>query len=310
MRSCAAWSIHAAHFPFMFYSRLLAVPQMKQGFRECAALFLSQQRQRKKMQMSWTVFLLLGGISIAGNPEVDFRDESSARKNYDPGRNAISTWANGMTTRGTTTTTITETSRTTWENIYTGWKETESSWIVNVVSRSGTVVALPVGGWNEKETFTYYGAYYKVLKGRLVTVRVKICAPNATKPPNERQCRQTVKNLAEAGISIPRSAGRGGHLQPLKRLAKNRYGAQNVMVIYDGCEDNELKFVLFGCDDKKANPYIRTMMFDGEIPCADAKNPVEENHSDNSKPDNSRKVIINRLSDKGDGIIYNDKVQR
>ena len=239
------------------------------------------------------LMILLAGVSVAGNPEVDFRDESAVRKHFAPKKSAVSNWAQSMSTRGTTTTTYTETSKTTWENQYTGWRETESFWVKTTVSKSGTVIALPVGDWREREKFTYYGPYYKVITGRVVTVKVKICAPNETKLPNERQCRNVVKNLAESGMSIPRSAGRSGRLQPLVRLVKNRFGATNVMTIYDGCEDNELVFVLFNCQEEKANPHVRTMMFIGEVPEPDGRNPVEEGHDEKPRP----RVIVNRLSE-------------
>ena len=155
---------------------------------------------------------LLVAISMAGQPEVDFKDEQSVKRYFAPSKNAVSNWSAVMTTRGTTTKTLTERNRTAWRNEYTGWTETESTWDLNIVSKSGTVIALPVGGWNIRKEFTYYGPLGKTMKGYLVTVKVKICAPNSTKPPNERQCRQTVKNLAEAGMSIPRSAGKGGKL--------------------------------------------------------------------------------------------------
>jgi hypothetical protein len=224
------------------------------------------------------ISLLLVAISVAGLSEVDFKNKQLAQRYFTPSRNAKSCWSSAITTRGTTTTTMTERSRTVWRNEYTGWTETESTWDINITSKCGTVIALPVGGWNIKRKFTYYGPLYKQMEGYLVTVKVKICAPNDAKPPNEWQCRRTVKNLAEAGMAIPRSAGKSGRLQPLKQLAESRFGAADVMVVYDDCENNELQFVLFNCRAKEANPYIRTMMFEGEIPCADGRNPQEEGH--------------------------------
>ena len=225
---------------------------------------------------------LLGAISIAGHPEVDFKDKQSVQRHFAPRNNARSSWSSMMTFRGTTTKTLTERSRTVWRNEYTGWTETESVWDINVITKCGTVIALPISGWNIKREFTYYGSFYKRMQGCLVTVKVKICAPNATKPPNERQCRQTVKNLAETGMSIPRSAGKSGRLQPLKDLARRRFGAADVMVVYDNCENNELQFILFNCRAEKANPHIRTMMFEGEIPRVGVMNPQEECHEHQS----------------------------
>lgn len=96
--------------------------------------------------------------------------------------------------------------------------------------------------------------------------------------PSNAQCEKTVKGLAESGMSIPKSAGRGGHIQPLKRLAMQRFGASNADVIYRGCEDARLKFLLFDCDTKRENVNVRTMMFDGEKPRKGTSNPVEEEH--------------------------------
>jgi len=214
--------------------------------------------------------ILLAGISIAGNPEVDFRDESAAKKHFAAKQSGGSTWSQGAGARGSTT------------------------------SKCGTVIALPTSGWLEKQTFTYYGPGYKVLKGRLVTVGVKVYIPNTGKIQNEaprgccrrqgrcgvsvpntgriqndEQCRNVVKNLAESGMAIPRSAGKPGHIQALRLLAKRRFGASSAMVVYDGCENNELKFVLFNCKEKDENPNIRTVMFDGETPSPDDKTPKE-----------------------------------
>ena len=92
-------------------------------------------------------------------------------------------------------------------------------------------------------------------------------------------------------MAIPRSAGKSGRLQPLTSLAKKRFGASNVMVVYDGCENNELKFILFNCRANLANVNVRTMMFVGEIPEKHTQNPVEEDHS---KTAEKPTLIINR----------------
>ena len=122
-------------------------------------------------------------------------------------------------------------------------------------SHSGTVAAVPIGGFAEFCEFTYKGVsrsgVSSVLTGKVVSVEIQISAGAST--PSEMVMQRAVENLVKTGVPLPAASGaKPGRVLPVLDSAKRRYGARIAKARYDGMS-GKVDIFLFDCRAETAD---------------------------------------------------------
>lgn len=116
---------------------------------------------------------------------------------------------------------------------------------------ASTVIALPLGDFVVEREFCYNGknrnGLFKVLKGLVVSVDMRLSSGNDSKP-TDSVLQRTVENLVKTGESLPLSVcGKPFSVVSLSESARNRFGARLSTCRYDG-RKNKVYLLLQDCD--------------------------------------------------------------